>query len=131
MVANDHNIEKISPTGLDLGNFSSDGVPFSQGIAFDGAGNLYAAKEYRIEKFSPTGDQVATITGPGLKSPDFIAFQVPEPSTVGLVALALPVFALYRWIRRNPKSQAANFRRSGRSTETLTPVNNFSVRLSR
>lgn len=54
---NDNKIEKFSPTGADLGTFASTGLNFPMALAFDSAGNLYAANfaGSTVEKFTPAG----------------------------------------------------------------------------
>ncbi len=48
-------VEKFSPTGVDLGTFASTGLDNPSGLAFDKAGNLYVANYANgtVEKFSP------------------------------------------------------------------------------
>ncbi len=50
-------IEEFSPAGVDLGTFAATGLNFPMALAFDRAGNLYAANFARstVEKFTPTG----------------------------------------------------------------------------
>ena len=50
--ADNHTIEKFSQTGTYLGVFASTGAG---GLAFDRAGNLYAATGPTIQKFTPDG----------------------------------------------------------------------------
>ena len=59
-----------------------------EGLAFDSAGNLYAANDFRggISKVSPSG--VASDFYDGY-IPYFLAVRVPEPTCVGLLLLAL------------------------------------------
>jgi sugar lactone lactonase YvrE len=60
------------------------------GLAFDSAGNLYAANYFNstIEKFSSTGTDLGVFANSGLAQPDNIAFApVPEPSTWTLLAM--------------------------------------------
>ena len=54
---NQNTIEKFAPDGTDLGVFASTGLNNALGLAFDQAGNLYAANfgGNTIEKFSPAG----------------------------------------------------------------------------
>src|SRR5207248_760238 len=70
---NGDTIEKYSSTGIDLGMFANTGLNNPTGLAFDSAGNLYAANRdtNRIEKFSPTGSVFANT---GLNQPYGLAF---------------------------------------------------------
>jgi DNA-binding beta-propeller fold protein YncE len=57
------------------------------GLAFDGGGNLYASNygNGTIMKFDPSGNN--TVFASGLSRPTFIAVQIPEPATIGLMAM--------------------------------------------
>lgn len=54
---NNNTIEEFSPAGVDLGPFATTGVNFPMALAFDRAGNLYAANfaGSTVEKFTPAG----------------------------------------------------------------------------
>lgn len=82
-------IEKLSATGVDLGEFASTGDHTAIGLAFDAGGNLYAA--YRdaniIEEFAPNGADLGGFATSGLDTPTFLAIAtVPEPATWALLA---------------------------------------------
>ena len=57
VTTNQNTIDKFSPNGTYLGVFASTGLNNALGLAFDRAGNLYAANfgGNTVEKFSPTG----------------------------------------------------------------------------
>ena len=69
-------IKKLSPTGADLGIFSSSGVSGPSGLAFDSNGNLYVANSSNntIEKFSSTGTDLGVFASSGLNNPVGLAF---------------------------------------------------------
>ena len=101
-----HTIEKISPTGADLGVFGTAGGEDSHGLAFDSAGNLYQTNGFPsgIGKYGPDGAGLGFFHGPS-SEPLFLAFtddadvplklanQLPEPSPWALLALGLPALA--------------------------------------
>ncbi len=57
VTTNQNTIEKFAPDGTDLGVFASTGLNNALGLAFDRAGNLYAANfaGNTVEKFAPDG----------------------------------------------------------------------------
>lgn len=57
VTTNQNTIEEFAPDGTDLGVFASTGLNNALGLAFDQAGNLYAANfaGNTVEKFSPVG----------------------------------------------------------------------------
>ena len=67
-------IQKFTPDGR-RSDFTSSGLNATFGIAFDTAGNLYAANsgDSTIQKFKPDGTG-SLFSGTGLHSPTFIAF---------------------------------------------------------
>jgi len=69
-------IEKFSPSGADLGVFTSSGVSTPRAIAFDAAGNLYVVNGgyNNVEKFSPTGTDLGVFAGSPLSGPYGLAF---------------------------------------------------------
>jgi hypothetical protein len=83
-------VHKFGPNGEDLGMFAHHYIT-ARGIAFDHEGNLYVIDgTYRILKYSPSGAGLgvfATLSKPAT----FMAFKVPEPSSVllGLLAVSL------------------------------------------
>ena len=98
-------IEKFTATGGVLSNsgtvFASAGLNRPLGLAFDSAGNLYAANSGNntIERFSSTGTDLGAFASfPGIdSSPRELAFTndagvplglpVPEPASLGLLGL--------------------------------------------
>jgi DNA-binding beta-propeller fold protein YncE len=72
-----NSIEKISPTGIDLGLFVANaGLNSPFGIAFDNGGNLYAANGdgNSVKKFGPTGTDLGIFATAGVDKPRGIAF---------------------------------------------------------
>jgi streptogramin lyase len=74
-------IEKFSPTGADLGAFTSTPGTSSNGyidrsLAFDHAGNLYVSTQLgnTIEKFAPNGAMSVFASGGSLDNPYGLAF---------------------------------------------------------
>jgi hypothetical protein len=69
-------IEKFSPTGVDLGAFTTTGLDTPEGLAFDSLGNLYVANlgNKTIRRFSSTGFDLGMFASTGLTSPFGIAF---------------------------------------------------------
>ena len=63
-------------TGADLGVFVNTGLSGPLGLAFDGAGNLYAANgnANTIEKFTPDGVRSVFASGGSLSGPEALAF---------------------------------------------------------
>ena len=82
--SNNNKIEKFdSVTGADLGVFATGFYP--NGLAFDSAGNLYAAKggySGQIEKFSSTGTDLGVFAS-GLDLPGDLAFDSASNLYVG------------------------------------------------
>jgi DNA-binding beta-propeller fold protein YncE len=72
---NHRNIERLSPTGADLGPVVTSGLTAPNGLAFDGNGDLYVSDfgTNTIEKFSAVGVHLGTFAS-GLASPRGIAF---------------------------------------------------------
>ncbi len=54
---NSNTIQKLSPTGADLGIFASNQINFPMALAFDRAGNLYVANfgSSTVRKYTPSG----------------------------------------------------------------------------
>jgi DNA-binding beta-propeller fold protein YncE len=82
------------------GTVFASGLNGPTGLAFDSAGNLYAAivGDNTIEKFDSSGN--GTVFASGLDAPVFIAFQVPEPAAWILVVLGVGVILANRRSRR-------------------------------
>jgi sugar lactone lactonase YvrE len=109
-------IEKFTPGGVGSvfasNEFGSIGVGSGtpiimdlsnpEGVAFDSAGNLYAANAGNgtIEEFTP--DDVGSLFASGLNNPSFIAIvPAPEPSTLALLTLGLPsLLAIRRKLKK-------------------------------
>jgi len=75
--AGDTAIEKISPSGVDLGKFTSGGLNSPSGLAFDRAGNFYVSNggnTNKIEKFNSAGVDQGIFTTNGLSEPGQMAF---------------------------------------------------------
>ena len=89
-VANSGNntIEKFDPSGNGSLFFKTYTSP--AGLAFDSSGNLYAAEPsgFGMEKIDPSGHANFWPEFPS-NGPSFIAIQVPEPATCGLLALGI------------------------------------------
>ena len=86
---NSHLVERFSSTGTDLGAFTTTGLDDPTAMAFDSAGNLYAANfgNNTIEKFSPSGVDLGVFASDEASLMG-IAVRVPEPATMGLLALS-------------------------------------------
>jgi sugar lactone lactonase YvrE len=89
----DNVINEYSTSGAFLGRFASTGLDFTESMAFDAAGNLYASNNFSssIEKFSPTGEDLGVFAS-GLNGPEAIAFAVsavPEPTSLTLLVLGV------------------------------------------
>src|SRR5262249_54296742 len=67
-------VEKISPTGQDLGRFINIGLNNPKGLVFDAQGNLYVSNyaSNTIEKFNSTG-QDQGVLATGLNGPQGLA----------------------------------------------------------
>jgi streptogramin lyase len=91
------NINKITSAG-DVSTFAT-GLAGPCGLAFGSNGDLYVADSLdgTIDEFSPEGLNIATIAS-GLSSPQYIAIQAPEPSSLALLSLC--AFALLGRRRR-------------------------------
>ena len=78
------------------------------GLAFDSAGNLFVANHGNntIEMFTSAGVG-SLFANSGLSGPQYIAFQVPEPSSFALLALGLPTLLARR---RSPPAVSSNDR---------------------
>ena len=92
---NQGQIIKVSPGGVAtlFANLSY------RGLAFDSSGLLYAAAQGGIYRFTPDGTR-STFYPNNTASFTFVAFQVPEPSTFGLLALGMIVLSASRGILR-------------------------------
>jgi hypothetical protein len=89
----DSTIHKFSSDGTDLGIFASTALSYPRGLSFDSSGNLYVANYGNtVTEFSPNGDLVRILTSPNFTNPQFIAIQVPEPSTLALLVVGAPLF---------------------------------------
>src|ERR1700757_4302885 len=67
-------IREFSPTGVDLGYFTTTGLNGPTGLAFDKRGNLYVANVSWIREFSPTGADLGNFATTGLNVARGIAF---------------------------------------------------------
>lgn len=78
--------------------FANTGLNAPQGLAFDSVGNLYVANYSgnSIQKFTPDGVGSVFASAAGLFGPEYIAIQIPEPSTWALLALAFPALLAFR-----------------------------------
>jgi hypothetical protein len=100
-------IERYTSAGA-ASLFANSGLIGPEGLAFDSAGNLYAANESTIEEFSPTGVDLGAFASSGLSGPADLAFtddagvplklanQTPEPSTWAMLAFGLPALLARR-----------------------------------
>ncbi len=83
-------ITKVSPSGV------KSSIPTSsafRGLAFDSAGNLFGPVANNADLGEITSGGVASsFTASSLNSPQFIAFQVPEPSGLAIAAAGLAAF---------------------------------------
>jgi sugar lactone lactonase YvrE len=70
-------IQKYAANGVDQGPFAVSGLNVAIGMAFDSAGNLYAANAdgNTIEKFSPSGVDLGVFAA-GLTTPNGLAFDI-------------------------------------------------------
>lgn len=68
-------IEEFSPTGADLGVFTSSNLLNPEGLAFDSLGNLYASNNAAntVVKFSPSGAPLGLVAA-GLSGPAGLVF---------------------------------------------------------
>ena len=80
-------IDEFTPGGV-KSVFATAGLNCPIGLAFDSAGDLYAANntDGTIEKFTPDGH--GTVFATGLALPEYIAIDTtPEPATLSLLAV--------------------------------------------
>jgi DNA-binding beta-propeller fold protein YncE len=100
-VANDNSntIEEFTLGGVGS-VFANSGLNSPQGLAFDSAGNLYAANYggNTIEKFTP-GGVGSVFANTGLSNPTFLAFATPEPSTWAMFASGIGISLFVRLFR--------------------------------
>ena len=91
-------IDKFTPAGAES-TFAS-GLAYAGGLAFDSTGNLYEADQGsgNVFEFSPNGTKSTFATG--LDQPVFLAFAVPEPSTLLLAAIGMAGLTLMSRRRR-------------------------------
>ncbi|MGD0059768.1 MAG: NHL repeat-containing protein [Verrucomicrobiia bacterium] len=90
-------IEKFNPSGQGSTFISTNLMNLAIDLAFDSSGNLYVANhgDSDVLKFTPDG--VGSVFASGLANAVGIAIEdVPEPSTLLLVSLALPLLFLTR-----------------------------------
>ena len=93
----DNTIEKFNSLGQGSVFTSTNLLFFPYGLAFDSNGNLYVANEGNGEvlEFGPNG--VGTVVASGLGNAIYLAIEeIPEPSGILLVSLALPLLFLPR-----------------------------------
>ncbi|MDD5140817.1 MAG: PEP-CTERM sorting domain-containing protein [Verrucomicrobiales bacterium] len=96
------NIYEYTPGGVQS-TFVS-GLAGPAGLAFDSAGNLWVADNLgiRINEYSPDGTLITHYDPPGVLYPSYLAFQpVPEPSALGLLAIAGTVVLVSRRRKRH------------------------------
>jgi sugar lactone lactonase YvrE len=93
--SNFNTIEKFTPAGVPS-LFANSGLSVPLGLAFDTLGNLYVANQgnHTIEKFTSGG--VGSLFADRLHSPNYLAFEVPEPSAAALALAAMPIPLLRR-----------------------------------
>ena len=99
---------KINSSG-GVSTFAATGLSDPTGLAFDGAGNLYAGNigSNTIEKFTPGG--VNSTFATGLNFPEFFAFTndsgaplplpIPEPTGASLLVFAISLVSRRRRAR--------------------------------
>jgi sugar lactone lactonase YvrE len=93
-------IEKIDSSGNES-LFANSNLDFPRGLAFGSSGTLFVADwgDNTIEEFSTNGVG-AVFANTGLNQPYGIAVQVPEPSTLALIALGAITWSVSRRVRR-------------------------------
>jgi DNA-binding beta-propeller fold protein YncE len=108
---NGHNVLKFAPNG-GVGSVFASGFADPAGLAFDSAGNLYVADQWSLPNYGSVikvaPDGVSTpFASTFLSGPVFLAvLQVPEPSSIALLSVAVPAFiAFQRRTRRRQTRQ--------------------------
>ena len=96
-------VVRFTPNGTPDGavvSFTGNNLFNPAFLAFGPDGNFYLSGQDlntgagEILKFGTDGTPLGTFIGTGLVNPTFIAFSVPEPSTLALASTALGGFAL-------------------------------------
>jgi len=93
---------KFLPNGVGS-VFTTNGLADPWGAAFDSRGDLFVSNYGYIEEFASTGGTLSTtgtVFATGVGGRNFIAIEIPEPSTCWLAVMALPFLTFFRRLRR-------------------------------
>lgn len=95
-------VTKFSSTGTNLGIFANANINSPDGLAFDSAGNFYVANagNNTVTRYSSTGAFHSVFVSTGLDMPVWIAIQVPEPASLGILGAGLGCLMFQRRRRR-------------------------------
>lgn len=86
--------------------FASSGLSNPEALAFDSSGNLYVGNQGDLDilKFNASG--IGSVFASGLPGTDYLADQIPEPSSLLLLGLGICALA----VSRRPRRSAASLR---------------------